>query len=141
MTTRSVLGITLLAAVVTVGCGGDDSPASPTTLTNSGGTSSGSSAGTQGQGGCTLPPAPTGLRVSSQNGTSVELTWNAVPGATSYTLLVGSKPGATDTLSESTTHNSFRFTAKDGKQYARVQANSPCGAGVTGGSIEFVVIP
>jgi hypothetical protein len=71
----------------------------------------------------------------------VELTWNTVAGATSYTLLVGSKPGGTDTLSQSTTHNSFQFTAKDGKQYARVQANGPCGDGVTSPSIEFVVIP
>jgi hypothetical protein len=60
--------------------------------------------------------------------TSVELIWNAVAGATSYTLMVGSAPGGTDQLFSDTTQTSFRFTARDGKSFARVQAHSACGA-------------
>jgi hypothetical protein len=38
-----------------------------------------------------------------------------------------------------TVNTYFRFTAPDGKNYARVQANSSCGGGVTSPSIEFTI--
>ena len=71
--------------------------------------------------------------------TTVELSWNAVPGATSYELMVGSTPGGSDQLFQSTMQTSFRFTAHDGRSFARVQANNACGAGPATGSIEFSV--
>jgi hypothetical protein len=71
--------------------------------------------------------------------TSVELSWNAVAGATGYTLMVGSTPGGTNVLFSDTTQTSFRFTAPDGKSFARVQAHSACGAGPSTGSIEFFI--
>jgi hypothetical protein len=132
MTTRSVFGMVILAAVLAVACGDDDNPSSPSTLSNSGGTSSGS-------GSCRPAAVPTGLRVTAKNGNVVELSWNAVTGATGYTLLIGSVPGGTDVLNANTVNATFRFTARDGKQYARVQSESRCGPSVTSPSIEFSV--
>jgi hypothetical protein len=74
-------------------------------------------------------------------GAVVELSWNAVANAVDYTLLVGSRPGATDILNANTSQASFRFTAKDGRQYARVQAQTACGGGPATGSIDFTVRP
>jgi hypothetical protein len=132
MTTRSVLGMALVAAVLVAACGDDDSPSSPTTLAN---TASGPTSG-----GCTRPAAPSGLRVTAKERTTVELTWDAVPGAVTYTLLVGSVPGGTNVLNQNTVNTSLRFTARDGKNYARVQVeSSPCGSGSTSPSIEFSI--
>jgi hypothetical protein len=69
----------------------------------------------------------------------VELAWNTVVGATSYTVLVGSVPGATNVLSADTVNASIRFTAPDGKSYARVQSNSPCGGSPTSPSVEILI--
>ena len=132
MTTRSVFGMVILAAVLAVACGDDDSPSSPSTLSNTGGTTTGS-------GTCNPPAVPTGLRVTAKNGNVVELTWNAMPGATGYTLLIGSIPGGSDILNANTVNPTFRLTARDGKQYARVQTESRCGPSNTSPSIEFTV--
>lgn len=135
--TRSLIGVLMLAALVVVGCSEqEDSPVGPTAFSNSVNPSPTLPPGPQN---CSLPPAPLNLRVSSMTGTLVELTWSPVAGATSYTLLVGGVPGATDVLNSNTTQTSFRFTARDGKQFARVQAHSACGAGPSTGSIEFTV--
>ena len=133
--TRSLLSMAILAAFLATGCSDDDSPSSPTILHNTAGSSSSSGS----QPNCAPPPAPSGLRVSAKAGTSVELSWNTVIGATSYTLLVGSVPGGTNVLASDTVNTYFRFTAPDGKNYARVQANSSCGGGVTSPSIEFTI--
>jgi hypothetical protein len=77
--------------------------------------------------------------VTAKQRTQVELTWNAVVGATSYTVLAGTLPGGTNVFNGDTVNTSVRFTAPDGKNYARVQANSPCGGGPTGPSIEFTI--
>lgn len=124
--TRRLLAICAWAALATVSC--DESPTGPSTHSSS--TSST---------GCSLPATPRNLRVTSMVRTSVELTWDAVPGATSYTLLVGSTPGASDSLNANTTQTSFRFTARDGRSFARVQAHNACGAGPSTGSIEFFI--
>jgi hypothetical protein len=73
------------------------------------------------------------------SGTLVELAWSPVAGATSYTLLVGAVPGRSDVLNSETTQTSFRFTARDGEQFARVQANNPCGGGPTSRYLAFTV--
>lgn len=132
--TRSLLSMALLAAILAGGCSDDNAPTLPTTLNNTLGTSSGS-----GSQNCSAPSTPTGLRVTGRVGTSVELAWNTVVGATSYTVLVGSVPGATNVLSADTVNASIRFTAPDGKSYARVQSNSPCGGSPTSPSIEILI--
>jgi hypothetical protein len=127
----------ILAAFLATGCGDEDSPSSPTILSNTAGSSSSSGSGSQPN--CAPPPAPTGLRVTAKERTTVELTWNGVIGATSYTVLVGSTPGGTNVFASDTANPYVRFTAPDGKNYARVQANSSCGGGVTSPSIEFSI--
>lgn len=123
--TGQLLGLAALAALLTASCG--DEPSSIAT-----GPSSAR---------CTALPAaaPSNLRVTSIVRTTVELTWNAVPGATGYTLMVGSTPGGTDELLSDTSQTFMRFTARDGRSFARVQANNPCGGGPATGSVEFFV--
>ena len=82
---------------------------------------------------------PTNLRVTSQVKLAVELSWNPVAGATSYTVMVGGTPGGSDTLFTDTPATSVRFTSKDGRQYARVQANNACGGGPSTGSLEYFI--
>jgi hypothetical protein len=137
--TRSLLGV-LTVALLVVGCSDESaSPAGPTGLSNSGGSSSTPAPGSQPN--CSLPPAPTNLHVSSMSGTVVELSWSPIAGATSYTLLVGGVPGASDVLNSNTTQASFRFTARDGQQFARVQAHTACGGGPTSAYLAFTVRP
>ena len=136
--TRSLLMGLVVAVLSVVGCSDETaSPAAPTGLSSSGSSSSTASPGSQP--GCSLPPAPTNLRVSSMSGTIVELSWSPVAGATSYTLLVGGVPGASDVLNSNTTQASFRFTARDGQQFARVQAHTACGGGPTSAYLAFTV--
>jgi hypothetical protein len=137
--TRCWAGVLVLIALVAVSCSDEPAPASPSQVTVTNG--SGSATGTTPQPGCALPATPTGLRVTSMVSTLVELAWHPVVGATSYTLLVGATPGAADILNANTTQASFRFTARDGRQFARVQAHNSCGAGPSTGSIEFTVRP
>jgi hypothetical protein len=59
------------------------------------------------------PPAPTGLApVVSDDGTSVEVTWNAVTGATGYVLerAEGTPPGTFTQLGDETTETSYADT-------------------------------
>ena len=138
--TARLLGVAALTALISAACGDDPStiPTGPTGQSST--TSSGSAAAPPGaQTGCRVPAAPANLRVTSMVRTTVELTWNAVPGATSYTLMVGSTPGGTDELLSDTSQTSFRFTARDGRSFARVQAQNACGSGPSTGSIEFFI--
>lgn len=127
------LGVALLGVMISASCG-DDSTAVPT-----GPSSTATASSVTARPGCTVPPAPSNLRVTSLMRTTVELTWNAVPGATSYSLMVGSTPGSSDELFQDTTQTFFRFTARDGRSYARVQAYNACGAGPATGSMEFFI--
>lgn len=133
--TARLVGIAALAAVITMSCG-DDATDVPTGPSSQSATATSS---TTPRPGCTLPPAPTNLRVTSMVRTTVELSWNAAPGATGYTVMVGSTPGGSDELFQDTVQTSFRFTARDGRSFARVQANNACGGGPATGSIEFFV--
>lgn len=126
----------VLAAAVTGACGGSDgvspAPTGPSSTTPP--TSSQPQPAPQ-QSACVAA----NLRVASIQGTVVTLEWNAVTGATEYSVLVGSAPSSSDQLSTNTTNTSYTWTAKTGRQYARVQAK--CN-GVFGGSsneVEYTV--
>ena len=127
-----VLSIVLAAAVTA--CGGSDG-VSPAPTGPSSTTPPSSSPAPPQQTSC----VPANLRVAGIQGTVVTLEWNAVSGATEYSVLVGSTPSSSDQLSTNTTNTSYTWTAKNGRQYARVQAR--CN-GVFGGSsneVEFTV--
>jgi hypothetical protein len=68
---------------------------------------------------------PTNLVVSAVQGSVVTLQWSAVSGASEYTVLVGSTSGSSDQLSTNTSNTTYTWTAKPGRQFARVQAK--CG--------------
>lgn len=135
MTRVGILSI-VLAAAVTGACGGGESasssptgPSSTTTTTTS-------------QPQPTPQPAacvPTNLHVVSIQGSVVTLAWNAVSGATEYTVLVGGAPGSSDQLSTNTTNTSYTWTAKGGRQYARVQARCNGTYGSSSNEVEYTV--
>jgi hypothetical protein len=128
----------VLAAAVTGACGGAEeassSPTGPSTPTT-----------TPSQ----PPPAPTppqtasctpqNLTVASIQGTVVTLQWSAVSGATEYLVLVGSAPSSSDLLSSNTTNTSHTWTAKPGKQFARVQARCGSGFGSSSNEVEYTI--
>jgi hypothetical protein len=123
----------VLAAAVTGACGGADGASSSPTGPSS--TTTTTSSQPQPQGSC----VPANLTVASIQSTVVTLQWSVVSGATEYAVLVGSTPSSSDQLSTNTTNNSYTWTARPGRQYARVQAK--CG-GTWGGSsneVEFTV--
>ena len=135
MTRVGMLSI-VLAAAVTGACGGADSasssPTGPSTTTTT----------TSSQPQPTPQPAacvPTNLHVASKQGTVVTLEWNAVSGATEYVVLVGSAPGSSDQLSTNTTNTSYTWTAKGGRQFARVQAKCNGQFGSSSNEIDYTV--
>ena len=123
----------VLAAAVTGACGGAESasssPTGPSTTTTT----------------APPPPAsqqacvPTNLHVVSVQGTVVTLGWNGVSGATEYVVLVGLSPGSSDQLSTNTTNTSYTWTAKAGRQYARVQSKCNGQFGSSSNEVEFTV--
>jgi hypothetical protein len=135
MNRAGVLSI-VLAAAVTGACGGADSASSSPTGPSSTSTTTSSQPqpGSQ-QASC----VPQNLSVASMTGSTVTLQWNAVNGATEYSVLVGSTPSSSDLLSTNTSNNNYTWTAKPGRQYARVQAK--CGGAFGGSSneVEFTV--
>jgi hypothetical protein len=77
--------------------------------------------------------------VVSIQGTSVTLAWNGVSGATRYTVLVGSASGTSDQSQDNTSQTTHTWTAKTGRQYARVYATASCGDSGTSNEIEYTV--
>ena len=135
MTRVGMLSI-VLAAAVTGACGGAESasssPTGPSTTTTP----------PSSQPQPTPQPAacvPTNLHVVSIQGTVVTLGWNGVSGATEYVVLVGSVPGSSDQLSTNTTNTSYTWTAKGGRQYARVQAKCNGQFGSSSNEIDYTV--
>jgi hypothetical protein len=131
MTRAGMLSIVLVAAV-TGACGGAESASSSPTGPSSTATSS--------QPQPTPQPAacvPANLHVVSIQGTVVTLAWNGVSGATEYVVLVGSTPGSSDQLSTNTTNTSHTWTAKSGRQYARVQAKCNGQFGSSSNEVEY----
>jgi hypothetical protein len=123
----------VLAAAVTGACGGSEGVGSSPTGPSSTPTTTSSQPTSQAS--C----VPTNLVVSAVQGSVVTLQWSAVSGASEYTVLVGSTSGSSDQLSTNTSNATYTWTAKPGRQFARVQAK--CG-GTWGGSsneAEFTV--
>ena len=119
----------VFAAAVTGACGSSDGaspaptgPSSTTTTTSS-----------QPQQAC----VPANLRAANIQGSVVTLEWNGVSGATEYLVLVGSSPGSSDQLSTNTTNTSYTWTAKGGRQYARVQAKCNGQFGSSSNEVEY----
>jgi hypothetical protein len=135
MNRAGVLSI-VFAAAVTGACGGADSATSSPTSPSSTPTTTSSQP---------QPPAPqtscvpTNLTVVSIQGTSVTLQWNAVSGASEYLVLVGSAPSSSDQLSTNTTNSNYTWTAKTGRQYARVQAKCNGSFGSSSNEVEYTV--
>lgn len=126
----------VLAAAITGACGGADevssSPTGPSTTTTTTTTPPPPPAS---QASCT----PTNLTVASIQGTVVTLQWSAVSGATEYLVLVGSAPSSSDQLSTNTTNNSYTWTAKNGRQFARVQAKCNGSFGGSSNEVDYTV--
>jgi hypothetical protein len=80
---------------------------------------------------------PANLRAANIQGSVVTLEWNGVSGATEYLVLVGSSPGSSDQLSTNTTNTSYTWTAKGGRQYARVQAKCNGQFGSSSNEVEY----
>ena len=135
MTRAGMLSI-MLAAAVTGACGGAESASSSPTGPSSTTTTTSSQPQPTPQ-----PTAcvPTNLHVVSMQGSVVTLGWNGVSGATEYVVLVGSAPGSSDQLSTNTTNASYTWTAKGGRQYARVQAKCNGQFGSSSNEVEYTV--
>lgn len=108
----------VVAATMTIACGGADNAGSSPT-----GPSSSSSSSTNTSQPSNSSSVPTNLAVAVNSG-SVTLTWNGVNGASQYLVLVGSTSGSSDKLSTNTTNTSYTYTAGSGTYYARVQAKN-----------------
>ena len=135
MTRVGMLSI-VLAAAVTGACGGADSASSsPTGPSSTTTTTSSQPQPTPQPSAC----VPTNLHVVSIQGTVVTLAWNGVSGASEYVVLVGSAPGSSDQLSTNTTNTSYTWTAKGGRQYARVQAKCNGQFGSSSNEIDYTV--
>ena len=133
MKRSGVLSI-VLAAAVTGACGGSET-ASPSPTGPSSTTTTSSQPQPAPQQAC----VPANLRVGSIQGSVVMLAWNGVSGATEYVVLVGSTPGSSDQLSTNTTNTSYTWTAKGGRQYARVQAKCNGQFGGSSNEVEYTV--
>jgi hypothetical protein len=133
MNRAGVLSI-VLAAALTGACGGAEG-VNPAPTGPSATTPPSSQPQPQPQQSC----VPGNLTVASVQGTVVTLQWSAVSGATEYLVLVGAAPSSSDQLSTNTTNNSYTWTAKPGRQFARVQAKCNGAFGGSSNEVDFTV--
>jgi hypothetical protein len=87
------------------------------------------------------PPPPADVKVASNSGGGVSLTWSAAPATrTSYILEAGKTSGAADALTVDlgvqTTYNASQVS--QGTYYIRVRSRNACG--ISGASNEVVVV-
>ncbi len=118
---------TYFTRMVAVGPGGTSSPSNEVQLTVS------SSA-------CTTPSMPS---VQAQaNGSTVQISWSAVPGAAAYQVLIsysaGGAPAYTQTLGAGQLSVAYPGVPA-GTYYARVRVANACGAQATSADATFVV--
>src|SRR5688572_20578101 len=125
----------VLAAAVTGACGGSDDASSSPTGPSSTTTTSSSQPTPQPQPSC----VPANLALVSIVSSRVTLQWSSVSGATEYLVLVGSTPSSSDLLSTNTSNPNYSWTARPGRQFARVQAKCGGAFGRSSNEIEFTV--
>ena len=83
-------------------------------------------------GGCTPPPAPTGVSASASGQTQVNLTWNAAAGATSYTVLRSTTSGGPYSSVGTSSTPSFSntgLTCNTTYYYVVTASNGTCSSG------------
>ena len=87
--------------------------------------------GLDGSGPCTPPAAPTGLTATATSQTQINLSWTAVPGATSYTILRATTSGGPYTAVGTSTTTSFSNTGLNCNTtyYYVVTASNGCSSG------------
>jgi hypothetical protein len=127
---------TVLATVVSVGCGGDSpvAPTSPTAATST--TSTPPNPSSPPSVAC-LPGAPGNLQVVVVSGNRT-FTWNAVANATSYFILIGTESGRSDVLDTNTTQPTYQWNgASRGTYFARVYAKNSCGSSANSNEVAF----
>lgn len=83
-----------------------------------------------------LPTAPSSL-AHTLSGSTVTLTWNASVNASSYDVEVGSRSGAADLTTLSTTEATLSGTAANGTYYVRVRGRN--GSGTSAASNEATI--
>jgi hypothetical protein len=83
-----------------------------------------------GGGTCSAPPAAPFALTSTTTGTTVALSWQASPAATSYLIEAGSSPGASNLAASNTGSAATTFAASGvapGVYYVRVRGSNACG--------------
>ena len=83
-------------------------------------------------GGCTPPGAPAGLTAAATSQTQVNLSWTAVAGATSYTILRATTSGGPYTsvgTSATTSFSNTGLTCNTTYYYVVTASNGTCGSG------------
>ena len=87
-----------------------------------------------------VAPGQVGLATAGVSGSTANLSWNAVAGATSYRISVGTAAGASNTLSTVVPGTSRQLTGlANGTYFMRVSAVNACGSGPTSGEGMFAI--
>ena len=90
-------------------------------------------------GACSAPSTPGGL-THTVNGSSVQLSWQAAAGATSYVLEAGTASGSSNLLASDIGNvTTLGATAAPGTYYVRIRARSACGSSPPSNEVVVVV--
>jgi hypothetical protein len=90
-------------------------------------------------GSCPMPSTPAGL-MQTVNASSVQLSWQAAAGATSYVLEAGSSANSSNLLaSDIGNTTTLSATAPPGTYYVRVRARNACGTGAPSNEVVVLV--
>ena len=90
-------------------------------------------------GACSAPFTPAGL-THTVNGSSVQLSWQAAAGATSYILEAGSASGSSNLLASDIGNvTTLGATAAPGTYYVRIRARNACGSSPPSNEVVVVV--
>lgn len=88
---------------------------------------------------CTLPAVP-GDVAADVSGTSVNLSWSAVGGATDYVVIVGWTPLSSESVLTNTSESHHWIERVDaGTHFARVLAHNWCGTSASSDPVSFTI--